>query len=85
MDYFVTWHTVITSEQGLVCKYPKIIQHSLKHIFGELQKMKIEYGVVIYVGLLASVSLGLISIQPHEIPHWNYLHEMKQQEFQDGL
>jgi len=36
LDYFVTWHTVITSEQGLVCKYPEIIQHSLKHNFGEL-------------------------------------------------
>jgi len=46
--------------------------------------MKTEYGVVISVGLLVSVSLGLIASQPNEIPHWNYLHEMKQQEFEDG-
>ena len=32
--YFVTWHTVITSEEGLPCKYPELIQHSLKHNFG---------------------------------------------------
>ena len=35
-DYFVTWHTVITLEDGLPCKYPEIIQHSLKHDFGVL-------------------------------------------------
>lgn len=46
--------------------------------------MKTEYGVVISVGLLVSVSLGLIASQPNEIPHWNYMHEMKQQEFEDG-
>lgn len=34
IDYFATWHTVVTSEQGIKCKYPEIIQHSLKHDFG---------------------------------------------------
>ena len=46
--------------------------------------MKTEYGVVVSVGLLVSVSLVLIASQPYEVPHWNYLHEMKQQEFEDG-
>ncbi len=46
--------------------------------------MKTEYGVVISVGLLVSVSLGLIASQPDEVPHWNYLHQIKQQEFEDG-
>lgn len=36
VDYFVTWHMLITSEQGFSCDYPEIIQHSLKHNFGEL-------------------------------------------------
>lgn len=36
VDYFLTWHTVITSEQGFSCNYPEIIQHSLKHNFREL-------------------------------------------------
>jgi len=35
-DYFVTWHTVITTPNGFECKYPEIIQHSLKHNFEEL-------------------------------------------------
>ena len=35
-DYFVTWHTVITSNDGFECKYPEIIQQSLKHYFKEL-------------------------------------------------
>ena len=47
-------------------------------------KMKFEYGLIMIVGLLVSASLGLISITPNDIPHWNYLHEMKQQEFEDG-
>ena len=33
-DYFVTWHTLITSEEGFNCDYPQIIQASLKHDFG---------------------------------------------------
>jgi len=36
IDYFVSWHTVITSEQGFSCNYPQIIQYSLKHNFGDL-------------------------------------------------
>jgi len=35
-DYFVTWHTVITTPDGFECKYPEIIQQSLKHNFGEM-------------------------------------------------
>ena len=46
--------------------------------------MKFEYGIIIVVGSLVAVSLGLISSQPNDVPHWNYLHEMKQQEFEDG-
>ena len=34
VDYFLTWHTVITSDEGLPCNYPEIIQHSLDHEFG---------------------------------------------------
>jgi len=36
IDYFVTWHTVITFKQGFSCNYPQIIQYSLKHDFKEL-------------------------------------------------
>ena len=36
IDYFLTWHTVIRSEDGFTCKYPEIIQHSLNHNFKEL-------------------------------------------------
>jgi len=36
IDYFLTWHTSADSEQGVVCDYPQIIQHSLKHNFREL-------------------------------------------------
>ena len=46
--------------------------------------MKFEYGLIVIVGFLVSVSLALIISQSDEIPHWNYLHEMKQQEFEDG-
>ena len=46
--------------------------------------MKFEYGLIISVGFLVSVSLTLITSHFDEIPHWNYLHEMKQQEFEDG-
>lgn len=36
VDYFLTWHTVINSKDGLSCKYPELIQYSLKHDFREL-------------------------------------------------
>ena len=36
VDYFLTWHTLADSEQGVSCNYPQIIQHSLKHNFREL-------------------------------------------------
>lgn len=35
-DYFLTWHMLAHSEKGVTCDYPEIIQHSLKHNFGEL-------------------------------------------------
>ncbi len=35
-DYFLTWHMLAQSEKGVTCDYPEIIQHSLKHNFGEL-------------------------------------------------
>ena len=40
--------------------------------------------VIIVAGILVSVSLTLITSDSAEIPHWNYLHEIKQQEFEDG-
>ena len=46
--------------------------------------MKLEYGIIITVGLLAAASLALITSQSDEIPHWKYLNDMKQQEFEDG-
>ena len=46
--------------------------------------MKFEYGLIIIVGLLASVSLILIAEKSDIIPYWNYLHEIRQQEFEDG-
>ena len=33
-DYFMTWHTLVKSENGIRCDYPQIIQASLKHNFG---------------------------------------------------
>jgi hypothetical protein len=36
VDYFLTWHMLAHSDKGVPCKYPEIIQHSLKHNFGEL-------------------------------------------------
>lgn len=35
-DYVATWHVGANSEHGITCEYPQIIQHSLKHNFGEL-------------------------------------------------
>ena len=34
VDYFVTWHTLATSEKGIPCDYPEIIRASLGHEFG---------------------------------------------------
>ena len=34
--YFLTWHMLASSEQGITCDYPEIIQHSLNRNFGEL-------------------------------------------------
>ena len=36
IDYFVTWHTVITTPDGFECRYPELIKQSLKHNFEEL-------------------------------------------------
>lgn len=36
VDYFQTWHTQANSDKGVPCKYPQIIQHSIKHNFWEL-------------------------------------------------
>lgn len=36
VDYFLTWHAIIEPEDRFECKYPQIIQHSLKHNFREL-------------------------------------------------
>jgi len=33
IDYFVTWHAVIIPEDAFLCKYPELIQSSLKHNF----------------------------------------------------
>ncbi|MFB5608289.1 MAG: hypothetical protein ACE5RG_09350 [Candidatus Nitrosomaritimum yanchengensis] len=35
-EYYLTWHAVIEFEQPIPCKYPQIIQHSLKINFAEL-------------------------------------------------
>ena len=34
VDYFLTWHTTATSDKGIRCDYPQIIEASLKHDFG---------------------------------------------------
>jgi len=36
VDYFLTWHMLASSDQGVTCDYPQIIQHSLKHNFRDL-------------------------------------------------
>lgn len=36
VDYFLTWHAIIEPEDRFECKYPQIIQYSLKHNFREL-------------------------------------------------
>ena len=35
-DYFLTWHTGADSKQGILCNYPKIIQHRLDYNFRDL-------------------------------------------------
>lgn len=35
-DYFVTWHTIAESSQGIACDYPEIIQNSLEFNFEEM-------------------------------------------------
>lgn len=40
--------------------------------------MKLEHGIIISVGVLAFVSVGLISVQPNTIPHWEALLDIKQ-------
>lgn len=46
--------------------------------------MRFEYGVITVLGFLIFSVIGLVIIQPNEIPHWNYLQEIKQQQFEDG-
>jgi len=36
IDYFMTWHMLADSEQGVACDYPQIIKNSLDHNFREL-------------------------------------------------
>jgi hypothetical protein len=35
-DYFATWHTPASSDVGVKCHYPEVIQYSLNHNFGEM-------------------------------------------------
>ncbi len=46
--------------------------------------MKFEYGIIVVLGFLVFSIIGLVAIQPNEIPHWNYLQEIEQREFEDG-
>ncbi len=34
IDYVATWHMGASSEKGITCKYPEIIQNSFGHDFG---------------------------------------------------
>lgn len=36
VEYFITWHTLGDTKNGIDCKYPDIIKYSLRHHFGEL-------------------------------------------------
>lgn len=36
VNYFATWHTPASSDVGVKCNYPEIIEHSLNHNFGEM-------------------------------------------------
>ncbi|MDH3277169.1 MAG: hypothetical protein OEL77_02930 [Nitrosopumilus sp.] len=33
VEYFMTWHTIISSDKGVSCDYPEIIKASLNHDF----------------------------------------------------
>ncbi len=46
--------------------------------------MKFEYGIIAVLGFLVFSVLVLVTYDPNEIPHWNYLQEIKQQQFEDG-
>jgi hypothetical protein len=35
-DYYLTWHTVIEFEDAIPCKYPELIQYSLKQTFADM-------------------------------------------------
>ena len=41
--------------------------------------MKLEYGIIVVVGIFVSVSVGLISSQPDSVPRWEALKDIKQQ------
>ena len=45
--------------------------------------MKLEYGVIIAMGLLITSVIIMILTESDEIPHWNYLQKITQQEFED--
>ena len=34
IDYVATWHIWASSEKGITCKYPEIIENSFGHNFG---------------------------------------------------
>lgn len=36
VEYFMTWHTLADAKNGIDCKYPDLIQYSLKRHFGDL-------------------------------------------------
>ncbi|MCV0391942.1 MAG: hypothetical protein K5790_01465 [Nitrosopumilus sp.] len=40
--------------------------------------MKLEYRIIVSVGVLACISVGLIFIEPNTIPHWESLLDIKQ-------
>lgn len=40
--------------------------------------MKLEYGIITVVGILAFASVGLIAVQPNVIPQWEALLDIKQ-------
>jgi len=46
--------------------------------------MKFEYGIIIVLGFLVFSVIGLTAYLPNEIPHWDYLQEIEQRQFDDG-
>lgn len=46
--------------------------------------MKFEYGIIAVLCFLIFSIIGLSVIQPNEIPHWNYLQEIEQRQYEDG-